>query len=589
VALRDVWDNLSGFFDKKDDQLRDIDQERFGDMGSLSGGSYTSWGKYSNQMNSLTTMDHDLYSRNLEYEQMDGHTDIAAALDIYADEATQPDFFRRVPIWVESTNNNVASELNALLHKRLRVSSWLWELTRGVCKYGQQYQRWYVGEDGIIASEPVPAPATRKVYDQYGHALGYLVSKSGTGAVNADAFRRVIRSQSDFAGNNVRSLFSRNSEIAFYDWELSHFKLQGRDRMSDYGWAVTEPVRGSYRRLIIMEDSALVYKLTRAPSRLVFYVDTGELTGRQAMAQVNVVKDALRTKKHLSKNQPGKMELTFDPTFLDDFFLPVHSVKGRSVEIDTLQGPDYQAMMDVVYFKDQVGRGLKIPDFGRSENSGGGTGLLSQRDFRFAAMIMRIQRAVCEGFRFACHVHLIALGYDPYDFDFEIVMAVPSAILELARMEVLSAKSDIISRLGENISVRWLMVNLLGLSEDEAVMLMVQRQEELDFVAGGELDRESARERMSSLMREGADMSDAAVTERAEAHIKLKGSRGARGVTLNEFYGGSNDHSPSKILKELQTNHRDLLARLNNLSTVVESISSHHGMSSFAQSPPSHK
>lgn len=582
MALRDVWDAIGTFFQRQGDELRQIDQERFGDVVTHAApGAFTSWGKYAHQMDTLGQVYQDLYSRFLEYEQMDDHTDIAAALDIYADEATQSDFFRRVPIWVESTNNNVASELNALLHKRLRVTSWLWELTRGVCKYGQQYQRWFIGEDGIVGSEAVPAPPTRRVYDEYGQHLGFVVGRTLAPNVNPTIFRKIIDDQSAYRANNFRSLSSRSSDLAFYSWEMTHFRLQGRDRMSDYGWAVTEPVRGSYRRLVLMEDSALVYKLTRAPSRLVFYVDVGSLTGRQAMAQVNLVKDALRTKKHLKRTDNSKLDLTFDPTFLDDFFLPVHATRGRAVEIDTLQGPDYQAMMDVTYFKDQVGRGLKMSDFGRSSEMGGGGsgGLLSQRDFRFAAMIMRIQRGICEGFRHACSIHLVSLGYHPNDFDFEVVMPVPSAILELARMEVMSAKADIMSRLGENISLRWLMVNLLGLSEDEAVMLMVQRQEELDFVAGNELDRESSRERMSALMREGVELSEDDAKLRAAKHIAFKRQAGAYGASLQNFYKGDDSADLKKLQQHMSTTHRDLASRITTLSETVHSLAAHGGMS----------
>jgi len=57
-------------------------------------------------------------------------------------------------------------------------------------------------------------------------------------------------------------------------------------------------------------------------------------------------------------------------------------------------------------------------------------------------------------------------------------MTVPSSILELARMEVLNTTADLASRMGEIVSTKWLLVHLFNFTEDEAVSVMEENDEE---------------------------------------------------------------------------------------------------------------
>jgi len=562
--IADVWRTVRNFFAPQRDQIRRIEQERF--PGSYPQQYvYASRGKYYDYYQQYgQQVTHDLHQRFLDYEDMDDYPEVASAFDSYADDATQPQIWKgRKRIWVEGTNDNVVNDLNFVLHKQLGVNDFLWEQTRYLVKYGNNYERSFVNENGLVATEPLPAALTRRVHDQYGSLVGFLLSRTGDFSISPTQFRHLLqRNREEVAAGKTRTYYSfihSTDVFAFEDWEVTHFRLVGKDRISEYGYSVAEPARWVFRRLIMMEDSALIHKLTRAPSRLVFYVETGNLPPRQALQHVQKVRDWYQ-RKRIVNPKTGKLDMSFNPLSIDeDIFIPMHRERGESVRVDSVMGPGYQPMDDVDYFRKKMGKALKIPNFGRDDDVQ--TRPLSQDDIRFASAVMRVQSAIKAGWKRMLSVHLVATGRSPSDTEWDVHMPMPSAILELARMEVLSAKSDILSRMQENISVRWMLTELFGFSEDEAVNLMVMRQEELDMMAVAEFEREMLRQKAF----ESEDVDEDRVLKEVQQKVWAKVRAGAYGMSPRTYEGGRDDMDAEKFIHELRSRDAELFDRLDML------------------------
>jgi hypothetical protein len=90
--------------------------------------------------------------------------------------------------------------------------------------------------------------------------------------------------------------------------------------------------------------------------------------------------------------------------------------------------------------------------------------------------------------RKALRVHLIAKGDDPDRNEFQVKMSVPSAILELAKLEVMSATADLAERMRETVSTKWVLTSLYKFTEQEAVKLMKERDQESKARAKVEAD-----------------------------------------------------------------------------------------------------
>ena len=75
----------------------------------------------------------DLLARYVDYEEMDDYPEISAAVDIVADDASQPDSMLNRTVWVESPDDNIKTILDDLFHKTLRMDEEIWEIARTLC------------------------------------------------------------------------------------------------------------------------------------------------------------------------------------------------------------------------------------------------------------------------------------------------------------------------------------------------------------------------------------------------------------------------------------------------------------------------
>lgn len=420
-------------------------------------------------------IDQDLMARYADYEEMDEYPEISSAYDIYADDATMPDMEEGKSIWVTSENQQVAKECDTVLHKRLKVENDIWGLDRTLGKYGNAFGELIVAEQGLVGINYLSPPTIRRVEDPKGKLLGFIQDTRGEFNISLEDFYQIAKEQAQ--GRNMRGRAPGEMTI-FEDWELIHWRLRGKHMRSVYGHGVADPARWIWKRLALLEDAILIYKLSRAPARYAFYIDVGELDNQRGLAYVNQVKNNFIKKKFMNPTT-GKLDMRHNPLAHDeDFFVPSRNGKD-STRIEVLQGPDYSETDTVEYHRDKLVAGIKVPKTYLGIGGEATRASLSSEDIRFARTVMRIQRETRSGYREALRVHLIAIGADPDRVDYDVQMSVPSAILELAKLEVLSATADVAARMGEHVSTRWILTKLYKFSEEEAVTLMDEREEEV--------------------------------------------------------------------------------------------------------------
>lgn len=397
------------------------------------------------------------------------------ALDIYADDATMPRLDAEgQSVWVTSDDNGTAKELNAMLHKRLLFDNDAWGGARTLCKYGNWFGETLVSEQGVIGLNFLPPPTVRRVEGPRGELLGFVQDTKGEFNISLEDFYKLAQQR----GTNAERSRSPGELTVFEDWELIHWRLRGKHLRSVYGHGVIDPARWIWKRLALLEDALLIYKLSRAPSRYAFYVDIGELDGDRGLAYVNRVKNQF-VKRRFVNPSTGKLDMRYNPLAHDeDFFVPSRNGKD-STRIEVLQGPDYAETDSLEYHRDKLVAGLKIPKMYMGYGGEATRGALSSEDIRFARTVMRIQREMRMGLRKVCRVHLIARGaQDPDAHDYDIKMTVPSSILELAKLEVMSATADLAERMGERVSTKYILTSLFKFTEEEAVKLMKGREDD---------------------------------------------------------------------------------------------------------------
>lgn len=416
-------------------------------------------------------LEHDLMARFVDYEEMDDYPELASAIDIYADDATQTESLQNKVVWIDSPDKTVQSILEDLLWKRLRIDEEVWEITRTLVKYGNDYEELLVTGDGLVGLNFLPPPTMRRIEGRRGELYGFVQDYKGRFGYSPEEFKQLL-TQRQAGGNDPR-----NKYAALEDWEISHFRLRSKHRRSIYGYSVLEPARWIWKRLMLLEDAAMVYRLQRAPQRYAFYIDVGDMPPKEAMGFLHKMRQQYKKTKFYNP-QTGKLDLKYNPLSQDeDFFVPVR--KGvQATKIDVVGSPSWQHMEDIEYFKLKLYAAIKVPKVYLGSEAPRAKGVLSQEDVRFARTVLRIQREVRNGIKKMCRVHLAALGINPSQVDFEVYMTTPSSIFELAQLEVRNAKADFAGRMSQFVSLHWILQKVFGLSEEEIEYIIKERHQE---------------------------------------------------------------------------------------------------------------
>lgn len=520
-------------------------------------------------------IDQELQQRYTDAEEMDEYPEISVGYDIYADDATAPDMEREQSIWVTSENKQTADELNDVMHKRLLIEEDIWGTVRTLCKYGNVFGELLVTDQGLVGINYLPPPTTRRVEGPRGQLLGFLQDIRGEFNISLEDFYTLAsQQQMQREGKAVVALPSSMARkpgelTVFEDWEVVHWRLRGKHLRSVYGNGVGDPARWVWKRLSLLEDALLIYKLERAPARYAFYVDVGEMDVERGMAHVNRVKNSFTRQKFVNPST-GKLDMRHNPLGMDaDFFVPVRAGK-RMAEIDVIQGPDYSETDTLEYHRDKLVSALKIPKTYMGYGGESTRNALSSEDIRFARTVMRIQRVTRSGFRQALRVHLVAKGMEP-EVEFDVRMNVPSQIMDLARVEVMSATADLAQRMKEDVGTKWVLTHLYKFSEEDAVAVMKDKAEE--EINQGRVEAEV--EKLRSATEEGSKRdSDKLVTER---DLDLRLSKMLKAVRKDDwrrnFEGarGSEKRANDKIGRVLREN-KDILRRLQQLGGMMTDI-----------------
>jgi hypothetical protein len=135
-------------------------------------------------------------------------------------------------------------------------------------------------------------------------------------------------------------------------------------------------------------------------------------------------------------------------------------------------------MEDVEYFQNKLFSALKVPKAYLAQDENVARAVLSSEDVRFARSVLRVQREVKNGLSKIARTHLAALNIDPYAAEYSIHMTVPSAIFELAQLEVRNARADLAARMREHVSLPWVLKNVYLLSDDDLEVIIRQRSED---------------------------------------------------------------------------------------------------------------
>lgn len=199
---------------------------------------------------------------------------------------------------------------------------------------------------------------------KYGDLFTFLDVRDGDGVQNVIPIPvNEIEREENFDPNNpfaVRFRWTQAGNRILENWEVAHFRLQGNDMFLPYGASVIEPARRIWRQLILAEDAMLVYRVTRAPERRVFYVDVANLRADEVENYVEEQRRNIRTNS-VSDPSSGRADIRYNPfCFSSKTIIPL--LDGRRLKIKDLVAEWNEGKRDQeTYTLDLARRGQIVP------------------------------------------------------------------------------------------------------------------------------------------------------------------------------------------------------------------------------------
>lgn len=288
---------------------------------------------------------------------------------------------------------------------------------------------------GVLNITPLPAETMYRIETTKGRLVEFQQSKEGP---DYDSLARVdVLDASD-------SDLQQAKAIRFAPEQIIHIRI-GDDRKTfyPYGVSLVEAARGPAHQLRMMEDAMVVYRLTRAPERRVFYIDVQQMPPGKAEGFVERMKDQFKKKKvpKTGDGATGVEERWHAPSADEDYWIPIRP--NAATRVETLPGAENLGEIDdTVYFRNKLFVALNFPkNYFNNEDTQSTRISLSAQDIKFARMIERLQSHMEDAFWELFDRHLKLRGYpeEMYE-DLEVKMTPPSDWRELTRGEVVSAR-----------------------------------------------------------------------------------------------------------------------------------------------------
>lgn len=410
-------------------------------------------GWYSQHMK-LTSDRVQLYK---EYDQMDSDDWVCAILDMMAEEACPRDTTTGKMIWFEAQDPEIERMGNDLLDK-IAADVVVYGIAREVAKYGDSYAGLVqaVRDDGTPGGIIGILPASP-----------YIVSRKEDEDARLQGFKI-----GDIAGaSQVSSIKMSPAQELDPPWSIVHFRLSGNSRSCPYGTSLFYPARRPFRRVRMVEDSVLLYKIKRAPDRMI--VGIKGLDGMSVEERQNVMRKIKQELKKRTGIDPttGTLKQEMDPLAVDEDLV----IDENAVTVSMLRGSqNSDQIMSLEYFRKRFLGVIGVPpDYLGFEDTKSGFDngqSLCQQDINYARKIKRIQSAVMEGFSQIFQIHMAWCGIDPLSAKakFTCHMNPASALDEKQRLELEKIRVDTVATLEQ-------LGSALGVEGDQWVAYLLQQ------------------------------------------------------------------------------------------------------------------
>ena len=248
----------------------------------------------------------------------------------------------------------------------------------------------------------------------------------------------------------------------------------------------------SLNQLRMIEDSLVIYRLSRAPERRIFYIDVGNLPKLKAEQYLRDVMMRYRNKLVYDANTGEVRDDRKFMSMMEDFWLPRRE-GGRGTEITTLPGgQNLGELSDIEYFQKKLYRSLGVPESRIAADGGFNLGRSSEilRDeLKFAKFVGRLRKRFAQLFSDMLKTQLILKNIvSPEDWDrindhIQYDFLYDNQFAELKESEMLNERLGILATIepyiGKYYSQEWVRKKVLRQTDGEIIEMDEQIEQEI--------------------------------------------------------------------------------------------------------------
>ena len=247
-------------------------------------------------------------------------------------------------------------------------------------------------------------------------------------------------------------------------------------------------------QLRMIEDSLVIYRLSRAPERRIFYIDVGNLPKIKAEQYLKEVMNRYRNKLVYDASTGEIRDDRKHMSMLEDFWLPRRE-GGRGTEITTLPGgQNLGELSDIEYFQKKLYRSLGVPE-SRIAGSGDGFNLgrsseILRDEIKFTKFVGRMRKRFSHLFNDLLKTQLILKNIvTPEDWDvlsdhIQYDFVYDNHFAELKETELINERLGVVAAVdpyvGKYFSLDYVRRKILKQKDEEIIEIDTQMAQEIE-------------------------------------------------------------------------------------------------------------
>ena len=397
-----------------------------------------------------------------DYRTMAANNEVAEALDEICDDMINEDENGRViKIGYENVDLDVdqKKELDSEFDKYVDyydLKSKGWQYFRQLLVEGEVYFEQVLHEDytqeGVLGLINIPSEIIDPVYNNIQNMIvkGFIYKKP------------IFSTQQPNKVEKTEMIPMEQNQIVYANSGVYN-------ETRDYVIPFLENARRPYRQLSLIEDAIVIYRLVRAPERLVFNVDVGNMAPPKAEAYLRKLIQNYWSKKTFDSDQSSVVN-KFNPQSMLDAFWFAKRQGSEGTKVTQLPGgANLGELTDLFYFIKKLYRALKVPATRIDpEDRTVDPSSILREELKFAKFIIRMQQRLSAAIKkgFVTHLKLrgswAEMGLSETNID--IAFTPPTNYFEMRENQKLELKAANFNTLAGNefISVTYAQKKYLG-------------------------------------------------------------------------------------------------------------------------------